>query len=637
MRGIEPVHAADAAGAQPLQAAPMNQRITGIAVSRGIAIGRAMVLGREVLQVKHYLVLPEQIEPELQRLRRGFTLAMTELRRMQQRIEGDAASAELYALLDVHAMLLEDEALREGANATVRERRYNAEWALLHQLGALAREFDAMDDSYLRERKADLEQLVGWVVQCMRVPVSSDGAVAAPPPGPLGQALSCLQGQGAQGADGAGGDGALAQPFIIVAHDLGPADMLHFKQDTFAGFVADTGGQTSHTAIVARSMDIPAVVGTRQASQQIQQDDTLIVYADAGLVIVNPDEQTLQAYRLLKEDLAQIRERQQKLLHTPAVTRDGRSIELLANVELPTDCAAALRSGAVGVGLFRSEFLFMGRHGALPDEQEQYGAYRDAVLAMEGLPVTIRTVDIGADKTLDGHAVSRHSEEHSALGLRAIRWSLSSPAMFCTQLRALLRAAVHGPLSILFPMLAQLKEVRQTLQMLEVARQELRDAGVAFGPVRVGAMIEVPAAALMIEQFLQHFDFVSIGTNDLTQYTLAVDRADESVAHLFDATHPAVLRLIAGVINAGRKRGKPVCLCGEIAGDPQVTDLLLGLGLQSFSMHPAQLLAVKERVLAADTQALAQWARDVLGAEDPQTLLQEHREEAQAAVLAPAA
>lgn len=603
----------------------MNQRIKGIAVSRGIAIGRAMVLGREALQVKHYLVAPAQVEAELQRLQRGFRLALAELRRIQQRIETDPASAELHALLDVHAMLLEDEALREGAEAVVRARRYNAEWALLHQLGQLAREFDAMDDSYLRERKADLEQIVGWVVRCMRVSTDAPGG-NTPPPGPLGQALSAMQAPQAAHADA--GDGAApppAQPFIVVAHDLGPADMLHFRLDAFAGFVADTGGQTSHTAIVARSMDIPAVVGTREASQHIHQDDMLIVYADAGLVIVNPDAQTLQAYRLLQQELAQVRQRQQSLLHTPAVTRDGQAIALLANVELPGDCAAALRSGAAGIGLFRSEFLFMGRHGALPDEQEQYTAYRDALLAMEGLPVTIRTVDIGADKALDGHAVARHRQEHSAMGLRAIRWSLSSPEMFRTQLRALLRAAEHGPLSILFPMLAQLSEIRLVLQMLEQARQQLRDAQVSFGPVRVGAMIEVPAAALMIEQFLEHFDFVSIGTNDLTQYTLAVDRADESVAHLFDATHPAVLRLIAQVIAAGRACGKPVCLCGEMAGDPQLTDLLLGLGLQSFSMHPAQLLAVKERVLAADTAALQDWAQSVLQSREPQSLLALHQ------------
>ncbi|MDO4724216.1 MAG: phosphoenolpyruvate--protein phosphotransferase [Comamonadaceae bacterium] len=615
----------------------MSPPIQGIAVSRGIAIGRALLLGKEPLPVRHYLVAPSQVAQELQRLQQGFALAIGELRRVQHSIAADPASSDLHALLDVHAMLLEDELLQQGAAAFVRERRYNAEWALMQQLAQYAREFDAMDDDYLRERKSDLEQLVARVVQCIQVQgqPGQGKSAAAPPPGALGAALNALQQAQATPkastpppapCDAAAQPGPVDDlPLIVVAHELAPADMLHFRQNIFAGFVVDTGGATSHTAIVARSLDIPAVVGAKDATGRITQDCLLIVHADAGQVIVNPDAATLAHYRQLQQQLLQIRQRQQRLRYTPAITQDGQAIELLANIELPGDCAAALNNSAVGVGLFRSEFLFMGRQGALPDEQEQYRAYRDAMLAMQGLPVTIRTVDIGADKALDGQAISRQTQEHSALGLRAIRWSLASPAMFRTQLRALLRAAVHGPLRILFPMLGQRQEIQQALAQLELAREELRASQTAFGPVLVGAMIELPAAALTIDQFLQHFDFVCLGTNDLTQYTLAVDRADESVAHLFDATHPAVLQLIAHVIQRSQARGKPVCVCGEIAGEPELTELLLGLGLRSFSMHPAQILAVKERILLADTQALQPWARSVLQAEDPKALLQQRQ------------
>jgi phosphotransferase system enzyme I (PtsI) len=308
------------------------------------------------------------------------------------------------------------------------------------------------------------------------------------------------------------------------------------------------------------------------------------------------------------------------LRHTPAVTLDGQRIELLANIEMPEDTPAALEVGAVGVGLFRSEFLFMGREGQLPDEEEQYRAYCKALDGMQGLPVTIRTVDIGADKPLD-KGVREDKHLNPALGLRAIRWSLADPAMFLTQLRALLRAAARGQVNILIPMLAHAREIRQTLALLDHARVQLDNRGLAHGPARIGAMIEVPAAALSLPLFLKYFDFLSVGTNDLIQYTLAIDRADESVAHLYDPMHPAVLRLLADTIRAGAAQGKSISVCGEMAGDPQLTRLLLGLGLRSFSMHPTQILAVKQEVLRADTAKLAPWAQQVLDAEDPAKLL----------------
>jgi phosphotransferase system enzyme I (PtsI) len=397
----------------------------------------------------------------------------------------------------------------------------------------------------------------------------------------------------------------------------------------FNGFVTDVGGRTSHTAIVARSLDIPAVVGAREASRLIRPDDWIVIDGDAGVVIVDPSPIVLEEYRFRQRQSELERARLDRLRHKPAVTLDGQHVELLANIELPNDAAAAVDAGAVGVGLFRSEFLFMNRDGDLPGEDEQFEAYRAAVLGMQGLPVTIRTVDVGADKPLErsGMADPRHDAHglNPALGLRAIRWSLAEPAMFRQQLRALLRAAAYGAVRILVPMVAHLSEVRAIGEALQRARQQLDDAGCSYGPTQLGAMIEVPAAAIAIERFLPHFDFVSIGTNDLIQYTLAIDRADESVAHLYDPWHPAVLSLIAGTIASARRHGRGVSVCGEMAGDPDFTELLLAMGLRSFSMHPARISAVKQRLLRADTRQLAAMLAEVMGSDDPQTLMNSSR------------
>ena len=396
--------------------------------------------------------------------------------------------------------------------------------------------------------------------------------------------------------------------------------MLQFKQSLFAGFATDVGGKTSHTAIVARSLDIPAVVGARSASHLVRQDDWVIIDGDAGVMIVDPSPIILAEYGFKQRQAELERGRLSRLRHTPAVTLDGQKVELLANIEMPDDAPGAVRAGAVGVGLFRSEFLFMGRKGDLPGEEEQYQAYKRAVEGMEGLPVTIRTVDVGADKPLDD-SVRDAAHLNPALGLRAIRWSLADPAMFLTQLRAILRAAAHGQVNLLIPMLAHASEIRQTVSLIDFARAELDNRGTAHGPVKLGAMIEIPAAALILHTFLKYFDFLSIGTNDLIQYTLAIDRADESVAHLYDPLHPAVLRLVAATISACNAQGKGVSVCGEMAGDVTLTRLLLGLGLRSFSMHPAQILAVKQEVLRADTGRLVPWAALLLEAEDPALLL----------------
>ncbi len=586
----------------------MTFSLHGLPVARGVAIGRAVLMASSRVDVAHYFIEPERVAAEIDRLRSGRNAVVDELHRLQLSVAQmgpNDAPHELSAMLDVHLMLLQDEALTSGVKHWITDRLYNAEWALTTQLEILARQFDEMEDEYLRERKADLEQVVERILRYMRGVASP----VAPPTAPRRKTQQDLL-----------LDDTVDVPLVLIAHDLSPADMLQFKQSVFAGFVTDVGGKTSHTAIVARSMDIPAVVGARSASQLVRQDDWVIIDGDAGVVIVDPSAIILAEYGFKQRQGELERERLARLRHTPAVTLDGERIELLANIEMPDDAPAAFRAGAAGVGLFRSEFLFMGRHGRLPDEEEQYQAYRTAVLGMEGLPVTIRTVDVGADKPLD-RALKDEAHLNPALGLRAIRWSLADPAMFRTQLRAILRAAVHGPVHLLIPMLAHGSEIRQTLSLVDFARAELDNRGVAHGPVQLGAMIEVPAAALTVKLFLKYFDFLSVGTNDLIQYTLAIDRADESVAHLYDPLHPAVLRLLADTIAECRAQGKGVSVCGEMAGDVQYTRLLLGLGLRSFSMHPAQILAVKQEVLRADAGKLANWTQRVLAADEPAELL----------------
>jgi phosphotransferase system enzyme I (PtsI) len=580
----------------------MTFSIHGLAVARGIAIGRAVLVASSRVDVAHYFIKPEQVPAEIERMRSARDAVIDELQRLQRDMPKDAPH-ELAALLDVHLMLLMDEELNTSVVHWIKERLYNAEWALSSQLEIIARQFDEMDDPYLRERKADVEQVAERVLHCLKGTGSLVTQVTRPTRPQQELQL-----------------GDTDVPLVLIAHDLSPADMLQFKQSVFTGFVTDVGGKTSHTAIVARSLDIPAVVGARTASQLIKQDDWVIIDGDAGVVIVDPSPIILADYGFKQRQGDLERERLARLRHTPAVTLDGQKIELLANIEMPEDTGAAITAGAVGVGLFRSEFLFMGRKGDLPGEEEQYQAYRRAVDGMNGLPVTIRSVDVGADKPIDE---ARRDAAHlnPALGLRAIRWSLADPAMFLTQLRAILRAAAHGKVNLLIPMLAHGSEIRQTMGLIDQARHELDRRGEAYGPVQLGAMIEIPAAALSLRLFLKYFDFLSIGTNDLIQYTLAIDRADESVAHLYDPLHPAVLKLVADTITECRVQGKGVSVCGEMAGDVSMTRLLLGLGLRSFSMHPSQILSVKHQVLRSDTTKLAIWAEQVLASDDPASLM----------------
>jgi phosphotransferase system enzyme I (PtsI) len=566
----------------------------GIPVSRGISIGRAHLLTPAALDVKHYLVAEEQLEAEVRRLQDAIAEVHRGLQALWTDLPRDAPT-ELGAFIDVHALILSDPMISEAPLDIIRTRHYNAEWALVTQIDELSAQFDEIEDEYLRERKADIQQVAERV-------------------------LKVLMGT-AQLAPASVTTDAYQPQMIVVAHDISPADMLQFRDRSFIGFVTDVGGQNSHTAIVARSLDIPAAVGMSQASQLIEQDDWVIIDGDAGVVIANPSPLVLEQYRARQASLLKARKKLLKLKKTPAITRDGTPITLLANIELPEDCAAALEAGAAGVGLFRSEFLFMGRAGhahLIPSEDEQFEQYRKAVVAMKGRPVTIRTLDIGADKPLDQ---TEHTALNPALGLRAIRYCLAEPQLFLTQLRAILRASAYGKVRLLIPMLAHAFEIDQSLAMIEQAKAQLREAGQKYDPaIDVGAMIEIPAAALALPMFVRRMNFLSIGTNDLIQYTLAIDRVDYEVAHLYNPLHPAVLQLIAMTISAGKKAGIDVAVCGEMAGDVKLTRLLLGMGLREFSMHPAQLLSVKQEILGCDLNTITPQTRKILRSMEPDAI-----------------
>ena len=563
----------------------------GIPVSRGIAIGRAHKLAPAALDVKHYLVAEEHLEAEVSRLQQALAQVHKELQTLWNELPKDAPT-ELGAFIDVHALILSDPMISEAPLDIIRARHYNAEWALLTQIDELSAQFDEIEDPYLRERKADIQQVAERV-------------------------LKVLMGTAQILPATAGEDGFQAQ-MIIVAHDISPADMLQFRDRSFIGFVTDVGGQNSHTAIVARSLDIPAAVGMSGASTLIEQDDWLIIDGDAGVVIANPSALVLEQYRERQGAAARARKKLNKLKKTPAITKDGVEIQLMANIELPDDCPAAMEAGANGVGLFRSEFLFMGRNSKIPSEDEQFEQYKKAVVAMKGRPVTIRTLDIGADKPLDQ---SEHTALNPALGLRAIRYCLAEPQIFLTQLRAILRASAFGKVRILIPMLAHAFEIDQSLAMIAQAKAELREQNVKFDDdVDVGAMIEIPAAALALPMFVKRMDFLSIGTNDLIQYTLAIDRVDYEVAHLYNPLHPAVLQLISMTIAAGHKAGIDVAVCGEMAGDVKLTRLLLGMGLREFSMHPAQLLSVKQEILNSDLARIMPQTRKIMRSMEPNVI-----------------
>ena len=542
----------------------MSFTLHGLPVSSGIAIGHAHLVSHTSLEVAHYVLPKHLVAEEVARLDAALEATRKELTDLRS-YRPQLAAAEFDAFLDLHLMILGDEHISRAAREMVQREHCNAEWALKTQMDELVTQFEAFEDAYLRERKTDVVQVVERVLKALN---GESGHV--PPPTKHDVET------------------------ILVAHDVSPADLIQLKPHQFTGILTDLGGATSHTSIVARSLNTPCVVGLHHARELIKDNDMLIVDGEQGVVIVDPDKHLLAEYKLRKSQWELERQKLKRLKTAHADTLDGTHIELHANIEMPHDLPDVKENGATGIGLFRSEFLFLNRDD-LPDEEEQFNAYREVVEGMEGLPVTIRTFDLGADKQLKG-AVRVAS--NPALGLRAIRLCLAEPQLFRTQLRALLRASAYGNLKILVPMLSGVAEINQTLQFIEGAKQSLANEGLAYNPnVQIGGMIEIPAAALALNAFIKKLDFLSIGTNDLIQYTLAIDRTDDEVAHLYDPLHPAVLQLLAQVIGSANKAGVPISVCGEMAGELAYTRLLLGLGLRQFSMHPAQLLGTKQRVL----------------------------------------
>jgi phosphotransferase system enzyme I (PtsI) len=572
----------------------MSFSLHGLAVSHGIAIGRAHLVSHATLEVAHYTIRERDVAMEVARFEVALKTVQSELASLHDEASGPGAPAELAAFVGIHAMILADPLLSEEPKQLIRERRCNAEWALVQQMEQLVGHFDDIDDAYLRERRQDIVQVVERVLK-----------VLTGQPRKLGRRKTEKD------------DGDL----IIVAHDLSPADTIQFKNLKIGGFVTDLGGATSHTAIVARSLAIPAVVGLHHARPLVRDDDLLIIDGTRGVLIVEPDPRVLEEYRLRKSELELERSKLKRLKTAKAATLDGEDVALLANIELPQDVGQVKEVDAAGIGLFRTEYLFMNRD-ELPSEDEQFEAYRSVAKALAGKPVTIRTLDIGADKQARAlRNGGERQEPNPALGLRAIRYCLAEPQLFMTQLRALLRASHFGRVRILVPMLAHLHEIEQTLTLIELAKTQLREARVKFDEgVEVGGMIEIPAAALVLGPFLKRLRFLSVGTNDLIQYTLAIDRTDEAVSHLYDPLHPAVLRLIAGTIQAGARAEIPVAICGEMAGDPALTHLLIGMGLREFSMHPSQILEVKQRVVMADAEQLAQKVTRLLRADEPERI-----------------
>ncbi|MDA0846775.1 MAG: phosphoenolpyruvate--protein phosphotransferase [Proteobacteria bacterium] len=558
----------------------MAWSVSGIGVGDKLAIGRAWVLAPASLDLPRRNLTAAQIEPEIRRFQAAVGRIAQEFEDLRVALKGEPA-AEVRAFLDLQAMVLQDPILIDETIDLIRGEQCNAEWALVRQFEEVANQFNAIDDPYLRERKADVQQLVERILKAMQ-------GIAN-----LSAALAQQDGQPNQDL-----------PWILVARDIAPADMLLLRQHQFAGFATDSGSPTSHTAILARSLGLPAVVGMASLHGLVAQGEEIVLDAAMGVVMGSLDADLRAHYAEQRAGQQLVSERLKRLKTIEAKTLDGERVQLQANLDLPEDAAAALEAGCDGVGLFRSEFLFMNRQAA-PTESEQTDAYRRVVTLMAGRPITIRTLDSGADKSVAALAVGRAAPANPALALRAIRLCLAEPELFLTQLRAILRASAHGPVRIMIPLVSGPNEMILARRMIQTAMQQLDTRGLAYDRgILVGAMIEVPSAAIAIDSLLAHIDFASLGTNDLIQYTLAIDRTDSEVAHLYEPLHPAVLRLIRDVIRACDKANTPISLCGEMAGEPQFCRLLLGLGLRIFSMHPVELLRVKQEVLRARAQDL---------------------------------
>jgi len=533
----------------------------GVASSASVALGTAYLLRRGPVCVTPSWVDPEHIDKEIGRFEKAVQIAGAQLRGVRQEIPGDAPS-DIAEFIDTHLLMLEDKALSSQPIELIREHRLSAEWALQHHYDDLVEVFERIEDTYLRTRRHDLDHVVKRILGIL-----------------LEQhevALDELDGQ------------------IVLAEDLTPADVILMKNQGIAGFVTDFGGPMSHTAILARSLGIPAVVGARGASRCLKQGEQLVLDAANGVVLADCDATLLAAFARQREDEQSRVDHMRSRSTARAITLDGIEIHLQANIELAEDVTLAKANGAQGIGLFRTEFLYMNR-ASPPTEEEHLAAYRAVVDGLAGQTITIRTLDLGADKQPGG--LHGSAAANPAMGLRAIRLCLKEPALFLPQIRAILRTSAFGPVRLMLPMLTSVWEVEQTTKIIDQAMRQLDAEGLAFDrDIPVGGMIEVPAAALHADAFAERLDFFSIGTNDLIQYTLAIDRVDDEINYLFDPAHPAVLRLIREVIAAAARHDIPVGMCGEMAGDLQCVPLLIGMGMRELSMQPAALLTVRELI-----------------------------------------
>lgn len=565
----------------------MTTTLHGMKVSRGIAIGKAHLIERDQLEIPEYQIEESYIEKELRRFEKGVANARQQLRAIRSHIPEDT-SADISAFIDTHLLMMEDVALVQEPMRLIREMMCNAEWALKLQRDALVSVFDEMNDAYLSTRRDDVDHVVNRIQRSLLQHT------------PLRHEVPDNRLNG----------------YIVIADDLTPADTVLMQHHGIAAFATEFGGPTSHTAILARSLGIPAIVGIQQAMHYIEEEDDVILDGTNGIVLINPDEISLEHYRGLQKKEKDYFSDLNKIKEAPAVTLDKIPIKLHANIELPKDFEIVREAGAKGVGLYRTEFLYMNRETP-PDEEEHYEAYSRVIKILDGLPLTIRTLDLGADKQVDGGRASGPVMSNPALGLRAIRLCLKEQSLFRPQLRAILRASANGPVRLLIPMLSNTKEMRQVFHLINDLKNELDDKKIPYDKeIKIGAMIEVPAAAVCAEIFANHMDFLSIGTNDLIQYTMAIDRVNDEVNYLYDPLNPAVIRLIHITLQAGAIMDKPVAMCGEMAGDTRYTRLLLGLGLREFSIHPAGILEVKQIINNSDIGELTRLADKALEKEN---------------------
>jgi phosphotransferase system enzyme I (PtsI) len=557
--------------------------LSGQAASRGIGIGRARVLESGGVETPEYTLDPDQVGVEIERYRAAVGAARIELTGVAGRL-GPQVPSEVREFIETHLLMLEDDALVEAPVEFMRARACNAEWALKQARDQLISAFEAMQDDYFRSRRDDVDQVVKRIAS----------ALANRPARALFVGEDSLE------------------DTVIVADDIEPAELNGLAERGLAAFMIESGGSLSHSSILARSLGVPCVVGVRGARQMVHEGQLLIVDGDRGFALIDPDGERLTRYRDRQHEQRRRATNLLRLVGAVAQTADGEPIRLWANAEQPRDLELARKHGAVGIGLFRTEFLYLDRH-APPNEEEQHQAYSAAVKIMDGKPLTLRTLDIGADKQLplgqDPHEIN------PALGLRGIRLSLRFPDLFRTQVRAILRAALLGPVLLLLPMLGGPEDVRHARALIREAEDELRASGTPFQEnVPVGGMIEVPAAALSVTRMAEMLDFLSIGTNDLVQYTLAIDRGNQGVSRWYQPMHPAVLRLISAVIDTGKAMGKSVSLCGEMAGEVRYTPLLLALGLTDFSLHPRGILEVKEALAKLQRKPLMALRRTIIEA-----------------------